>query len=192
MYAYGNGMESKEELQNRHYCYLNHLQEMAKDLPRKYQQRLPYNVLSDLAKVLLDSQLFEIVAGLKEVQQLEERNLSNQRLNLTKEQKTSKESLKKKHRDLLQDNVHKPHELPYIQARCQKEMQEFEENCAKELKKMDTYIIKTLDQKIIDQQSMLEKAGIPGFVVTVVPIEIQLQMYLLEFIFRLKQVECPA
>ena len=64
--------------------------------------------------------------------------------------------------------------------------QEFEANCAKELKKMDTHIIKMLDQKVIDQQSMLEKAGIPGFSVTVNSNEIQLQMYILDFIIKLK------
>lgn len=53
----------------------------------KYQQRLPYDLLSSLANVLLDGTVFEIVSSLREVQQLEERNLSNQRIKLTNEHK---------------------------------------------------------------------------------------------------------
>jgi len=53
----------------------------------KYQQRLPYDLLSSLANVLLDGTVFEIVSSLREVQQLEERNLSNQRIKLINEHK---------------------------------------------------------------------------------------------------------
>lgn len=53
---------------------------------------------------------------------------------------------------------------------------------------MDTHIIKMLDQKVIDQQSMLEKAGIPGFSVTVNSNEIQLQMYIVDFILKLRDI----
>lgn len=56
-------------------------------LARKYQQRLPYDLLSSLSSVLLDGTVFDIVSSLKEVQQLEERNLFNQRLKLTNEHK---------------------------------------------------------------------------------------------------------
>lgn len=51
----------------------------------KYQQRLPYDLLSSLANVLLDGTVFDIVSSLREVQQLEERNLSNQRIKLINE-----------------------------------------------------------------------------------------------------------
>ena len=52
-------------------------------------------------------------------------------------------------------------------------------------------VILELDQKVMDQQSMLEKAGIPGFFVTNNPYEVRLQMHLLEFITRLGQIQCP-
>jgi len=51
----------------------------------KYQQRLPYDLLCSLANALLDGTVFEIVNSLKEVQQLEERNLFNQRIRLVNE-----------------------------------------------------------------------------------------------------------
>jgi len=53
----------------------------------KYQQRLPYDLLTSLANSLLDGTVYEIVYSLKEVQQLEERNLSNQRMKLINEHK---------------------------------------------------------------------------------------------------------
>jgi len=53
----------------------------------KYQQRLSYDLLSSLARVLLDGTVFEIISSLREVQQLEERNLSNQRIKLVNEHK---------------------------------------------------------------------------------------------------------
>ena len=56
---------------------------------RKIQQRLPYELLTSLANSLLDGTVFEIVHSLKEVQQLEERHLSSQRLKLINEQKGS-------------------------------------------------------------------------------------------------------
>lgn len=52
---------------------------------RKYQQRLPYDLLSALANSLLDGTVFDIVQSLKEVQYLEEKALSTQRLRLVNE-----------------------------------------------------------------------------------------------------------
>jgi len=49
-----------------------------------------------------------------------------------------------------------------------------------------------LDQKVSDQQVMLEKAGVPGFYVTNTPSEIRLQMYLLEFILKLSVLPLPV
>ena len=54
---------------------------------RIFQQRMSYDLLSSLSNVLLDGTIFEIVNSLKEVQQLEERNLSNQRIKFINEQK---------------------------------------------------------------------------------------------------------
>ena len=48
-------------------------------------------------------------------------------------------------------------------------------------------IILDLDQKVMDQQVTLEKAGVPGFFVTNNAQEIKMQMFLLEFIIRLYQ-----
>lgn len=46
-------------------------------------------------------------------------------------------------------------------------------------------LILQLDQMVSEQQNTLEKAGVPGFYVSTNPQEIQVQMYLLEFISKL-------
>ena len=60
------------------------------------------------------------------------------------------------------------------------------------MKRKDMKMILQLDQKVMDQQVMLEKAGVPGFYVTNNSQEIRIQMYLLEYIVRLSQVDVPS
>jgi len=60
-----------------------------------------------------------------------------------------------------------------------------------EVKQNDMKIAMQLDQKVSDQQVMLEKAGVPGFYVTNNSSEIRLQMHLLEFILRLSAMPLP-
>jgi len=64
--------------------------------------------------------------------------------------------------------------------------------CDEEVRKKDQRIVMELDQKVMDQQSTLEKAGVPGFFVTNNPTDIRLQMYLLAFILRLADVDVPS
>ena len=62
----------------------------------------------------------------------------------------------------------------------------------KEMKNNDMKIMMSMDQKVSDQQVMLEKAGVPGFYVTNNPREIRLQMYILDFILKLSETNLPA
>ena len=54
---------------------------------RKYQQRLPYDLLSSLANALIDGTVFQIVLGLKEVQEWEEKAMFQQRSKLMSDHK---------------------------------------------------------------------------------------------------------
>ena len=67
-----------------------------------------------------------------------------------------------------------------------------EKRCEEEVKKKDMKVIMDLDQKVMDQQVMLERAGVPGFFVTNNKQDIRLQMYLLEFINRLRYMDLPS
>jgi len=178
-------ISSKEELQKRHYVFLSELQSMARELPGKYQQRLPYDLLSSLASALLDGTAFEIVKGLEEVQHLEEKSLFTQRLKMINDHKSQRHEMKKKHKELLMANKNKPHNLPLIESQVEREVETQERRLDEELRRRDVKIVLELDQKLMDQQSMLEKAGVPGFYVTNSRQDVRLQMYLLDFISRL-------
>lgn len=57
------------------------------------------------------------------------------------------------------------------------------------MKETDMKLVLHLDQKVKDQQSTLEKAGVPGFYITDNAKEITIQMYLLDFILRLSRIK---
>ena len=93
----------------------------------------------------------------------------------------------KRHKEELHKSSAKPHNLPLIEAKNRKELEEFSSRCEEDLKRKDMKVILELDQQVMDQQVTLEKAGIPGFHVTNNPQDIQLQMYLLDFISKLSE-----
>ncbi|KAK3097832.1 hypothetical protein FSP39_013597 [Pinctada imbricata] len=181
----------RERQQKLHYFYQSELQNMARELPGKYQQRLPYDLLSSLGNALLDGTLFEIVRSLQEVQHLEEKHLSSQRIKLVNDHKAQRHELQKKHKEMLQDCQMKPHTVALVEAQIEREKETSEKRFEEEAKKRDMKIIMELDQKVMDQQSTLEKAGVPGFFVTNNKVDVRLQMYLLEFITRLNHMKPP-
>nr|CAG4651422.1 EOG090X0GJG [Simocephalus serrulatus]SVE94574.1 EOG090X0GJG [Simocephalus serrulatus] len=162
-------MKSAEELQQKLYYLLEQLQEMARKLPLQYQQRMPYELLSGLANCLLNETIFKIVEGLTEIQQVTEKQLLQQRLKLLHRHRAEKEALAKKP----------------IDPNTETEKEQVLANHSDELKQADMNLILQLDQLVADQQSTLEKAGVPGFYSTSNPQEIKVQMYLLEFILKL-------
>ncbi|XP_066466026.1 protein DGCR6-like [Tiliqua scincoides] len=181
------GAAGGSEQQARHYQLLSELQALVKDLPSSSQQRLSYTTLSDLALALIDGTVFEIIQGLLEIQHLTERNLYNQRLKLHTEHRGLKQELLQKHREAQQ--CCKPHNLPLLKAAQQRELESMEQRIHEEQQMMDEKIVLELDQKVVDQQSTLEKAGVSGFYITTNPQELTLQMNLLELIRRLQQKE---
>ncbi|XP_053135037.1 protein DGCR6-like [Hemicordylus capensis] len=188
--AGGDGEEAEAaeaRQQARHYRLLSELQTLVKDLPSCSQQRLSYTTLSDLALALIDGTVFEIVQGLLEIQHLTERNLYNQRLKLHSEHRVLKQDLIQKHKEAQQSC--KPHNRPLLKAAQQRELEALEHRIHEEQQMMDEKIVLELDQKVVDQQSTLEKAGVSGFYITTNPQELTLQMNLLELIIRLQQKE---
>lgn len=183
-------LEQKEILQQKHYFLLNELQNMARELPQKYQQRLPYELLSSLAHALLDGTVFQIVQDLKEIQYITERQLFERRMKTININKTLRQELLKKHKEALttQGQINLPN-IATIQAKQEKEIEELDKWQDEDETKTNMKIILELDQTVSDQQVTLEKAGVPGFFVTNNPNEIRLQMYLLEFIIRIGSSE---
>lgn len=61
-----------------------------------------------------------------------------------------------------------------------------------ELKQFDMNLVLQLDEKVADQQQILEQAGVPGFYTTTNPLEIKVQMHLLDFLLRLSDMPMPT
>ncbi|KAM4810007.1 protein DGCR6 [Rhinophrynus dorsalis] len=186
---YGESSDVTQQ-QERHYYLLSELQSLVKDLPSNCQQRMSHTILSDLALALIDGTVFEIVQGLLEIQHLTEKNLYNQRLKLHAEHRALKQDLLRKHKEAQQSC--KAHNMPVLKTTHQRELEALEQRIKEEQRMMDEKIILELDQKVVDQQSTLEKAGVSGFYVTTNPQELTLQMNLLELIRKLQQKESQS
>ncbi|KAK2899201.1 hypothetical protein Q8A67_010619 [Cirrhinus molitorella] len=173
--------------QERHYYLLSELQMLVKDLPSSFQQRLSYTTLSDLAQALIDGTVYEIVQGLLDIQHLTEKNLYNQRQKLHSEHRALKQDLVRKHKQALQ--TCKSHNLAVLKTNQRAEAEALDQRVKDEQRMMDEKIVAEMDQKVLDQQNTLEKAGVPGFFITTNPQEVMMQMNLLELILKLQQKE---
>ncbi|XP_061529251.1 protein DGCR6 [Phycodurus eques] len=176
--------------QERHYYLLSELQNLAKDLPSSFQQRLSYNTLGDLALALLDGTVYEIVQGLLDIQHLTEKNLYSQRQKLHCEHQALKQDIARKHKEALLSC--KSHNLALLKTNQLGEQEALEIRVREEQRMMDKKIVSEIDQKVTDQQNTLEKAGVPGFYITANPQELTMQMNLLELILKLQQKESQS
>ena len=60
---------------------------------------------------------------------------------------------------------------------------------ADEQQRFDMKIVLDLDQKMLEQQTRLEKAGVPCMYATNKPQDVRLQMFIIEFIQRIVKQE---
>ncbi|XP_018334536.1 gonadal protein gdl-like [Agrilus planipennis] len=170
-------MDAPEVLQKKLYFLVEQLQNMARDLPPKYQMRVPYELLSSLANCLLNETVFEIVKGLMEIQHVTEQHLYQQRLQLINKHKMEEQ-------DILNNCM-------ITAAEKVERLKQLKEEQKQESKELDKSLIMQLDQKVTDQQQTLEQAGVPGFYVTSNPLEIKVQMHLIDFVLRLSRMTIP-
>lgn len=178
-------LAQKEHLQQRHYALFRELQLMSGELPQSYQQRLPYELLSSLANSLLDGTVYEIVRGLKDIQLMDEKSLFETRKAVLNTQRENVQELARRQKEQKELLISAGQSPTLIALAQQKEREALEKGHQEEINRIDMKIITKLDQCVSDQQVTLEKAGVPGFFVTNSPMEISLQMCLLEFITRL-------
>lgn len=141
---------------------------------RRYQMRIPYDLLITLSNSLINDTIFEIVKRLIEIQHVTETHLFQLRQQVENEHEAEVLTWATK----IQD----PEELQHILALMKIKHK-------KKMKETDQKLILHLDQKVQDQQLTLEKAGVPGFYVTDNPKEIKIQMYLIDFILRLSRMK---
>ncbi|KAB7498023.1 Protein DGCR6, partial [Armadillidium nasatum] len=93
---------NSSDKQNLLYTMLDKLKIMAQEIPSKYQLRLPYDVLSSLAQLLLDNTVFEIVKELVDLQRMTEIHLYQQRQEMIRRHKCEKENNLKNHKQEIQ------------------------------------------------------------------------------------------
>lgn len=163
-------MSVETNLQEKIYILHEKLQDWAKQLPMRIQQRMSCELLANLASYLLnDPTIFEIVNSLLDIQHIIEKELFHERI-----------EVKNKH--ILEHQLLQSMNLPPDEFELRKDI--LQKKHAEELKEFDVGIIMKLDQKVTEQQMVLETAGLPSFKVTNNPLEIQVQMCLLDFIIR--------
>ncbi|XP_050435701.1 gonadal protein gdl [Adelges cooleyi] len=166
--------DNQNETQSRLYFYNEQLQKMVKELPRKYQQRIPNELLCELAECLLDETLYSIVKQLTDIQHVTEKQLFQKRLEIINTHSVSIQTLLKSDKD----KPGKTEMRLQLQADHRKNLREF-----------DKKIINELDEKRREQQNILQMAGVPGFEETDDPSRIQVQIRLCDFIIRLSQID---
>ncbi|XP_071052689.1 gonadal protein gdl isoform X2 [Onthophagus taurus] len=143
-------METPEVLQNKLYFLVEQLQNMARDLPQKYQMRVPYELLSSLANCLLSDTIFEIAKGLMEIQHVTEQHMYQQRLQFLNNQKIQDQEILDRTDITAEEKVRKLNDLKITQKN--------------DLKEFDKSLVLQLDEKVTDQQQTLEQAGVPDFI----------------------------
>lgn len=134
--------------------------------------KIPYELLVDLANALLNDTIFEIIRGLLDLQQVTEKYLFQQRKKAINDYEIECQE--------WQSKIQDPEELTHIKALMKIKHE-------KKLKEIDKETLLALDEKVRDQQEVLQKAGIPGFYPTDNPSDIKIQMHLLDFILRLSK-----
>lgn len=188
-YEFGPPSDTTSMSEDSRYLYETYYQKLShyrSKLPPAIQQKFTSLEIKELALVLLDGTVFEIVKELEDIQQMSERDLLNRRIKVVTSHKTQKMAQDRKHREELANC--KQHNIPLIKRQHDTDKCELETKMKEKLKSTDQKIILELDQLVTDQQSTMHQAAVPMFSVTNNQIDIQLQMHVLECIQKLSQL----
>ena len=157
-------------------------------LPPSLHAKMPNSELRKLAECLIDGTMFEIVRELEDIQQLSERALLNKRMKVVSAQKTKKVEMSKRHKEELAACHHRPHNIPLVKTKQEKEKAELERMLQEEIRSTDQEIILELDQMVTNQQTTMQQADVTFFSLTNNTQELQIQMHVLRFIQKLGQM----
>jgi len=173
-----DGIQEKARQQEKHYHLLKQLQTMSSELPLEFQQRLPYELLSDLSHSLMDETVGLIVKGLKDLQQITEKTIFEKRQKLLESIRTQRADRIKTLKEEITKGTRSQSSMDVV-------VKEMDDKSREELHRFDMKAVMDLDQVVSEQQVTLEKTGVSGFYVTNKPTEIRLQMFILDFITRI-------
>ena len=136
------------------------------------------------APYLVEGPIFEIVSSLTYVQNATEKQLFRDRLQVLRGHSQQKLEFQSKYQETICD-IMDPDDVLKATEELDKEKKLMEEKQNEELKEADREIIVKLDHIFKDQQSTLERAGVPGMCETDDEISIKVQMHLLKCIAKL-------
>ena len=176
--------QKMSEKQDAIYQYLEDLQKLTSEIPAELQQRIPNELLSELATSLVEGPIFEIVTSLTEVQNATEKQLFRERLQILRGHSQEKFDFQAKYQVKICD-VSDPEQVMKVTEALEEERKEMERQHSKALNEFDRKIVLKLDQQLKDQQSTLGRAGVPGIEETQDLIGIKVQMHLLKCIMHL-------
>ncbi|CAF1124903.1 unnamed protein product [Adineta steineri] len=159
---------------------------MITELPPKLQERFQKDdLIEKLITISLDKNIFDIVNNLQETQARTERTLFNERQKIIKQAKEQEADLTRKHSEDEARCADRPQHLNLLQAANKREYEAFVKRVADEQQRFDMKIVLDLDQKMLEQQTRLEKAGVSCMHATNKPQDVRLQMFIIEFIQRI-------
>uniref|UniRef100_A0A5S6QKR5 Uncharacterized protein n=1 Tax=Trichuris muris TaxID=70415 RepID=A0A5S6QKR5_TRIMR len=180
-------MDSREERLRK---YVAELESFSNKLSAREKSLLNHGVLSSLATALLDKTVFEIARELQEIQQIKEKDLFQQRQAMISEQARAKERLlERQQQEVVQCQSLPDHVTVAVIEKNHRERQRFETSCLLQLQRLDKEAVEELDQYVTQQQTILEKAGVPGFCTTRDTRSIRFQMVVLKLIMHLAMYE---
>lgn len=142
-----------------------------------FQMRMTQEVQTVLANALLNDTIFEIVKGLMEIQHFTEQHLQQLREQVQNDHNAEVEHWKNQFAS-KEDKSELEHILELMDKKHKLKLTE-----------TDKKIIEIIDEKVKDQQSTLERAGVPEFYCTNDSTQIQLQMKIIDIILRLSAMK---
>ncbi|CAF1003704.1 unnamed protein product [Adineta ricciae] len=170
------------------------LKHMISSLPAKLQERFENDdLIEHLITVSLDRNVIDIINSLQETQERTEKTLFNERQKLVQKAKEQEMDLVRRHAEDEARCADRPQHLSLLQSANKSEFETFVKRIADEQQRFDMKIILDLDQKMLEQQTRLEKAGVSCMHATNKPPDVRLQMFIIEFIQHIaKQQQSPS
>lgn len=187
----GDRSHMSEEDRHKYDSYYRKLRNFRNQLPSHLLLKLSSTEIRELATSLMDGTVFEIVGELEDIQKLTERSLLKTRMEVVNRHKGKKVELSKRHHRVLIGAESKPHTVPLLKEKQKAELDELEKKLAEEMRSVDKKIILEFDQLVADQQSTMQQCAVPVFSITNCPQDVQLQMYLLRFLKKMKASLAP-
>ncbi|TPP67704.1 hypothetical protein FGIG_00861 [Fasciola gigantica] len=184
-------MNERELYQRRVYHYLMELRNLFSRCPIDVQTGISEEVLTEVAHLLADGSVFDLVSELAEAQRSEEQVLYKQLMDLRSDQSGERAALRKRHREARSIIVSRPHHLPVLQKEHEHEQQHLRKRQAEATRSLITRIVHALDGRVMEQQTALERTGCSVFRRTTHTRLIRIQMRVLDWIMQLSRHPLP-